>query len=80
MDRINTTLYLFVIALVFTFSGCQSDNNPWSGTQYYEPEIFSNPPQSIYAPNATLLPQRDAKEITGGGSQDAELESILMDL
>jgi len=60
--------------------GCQSQNHPWIGEQYQAPAAYTSPPQSIYAPMPQILPQVDAKQITGDQSTDAELEAILMDL
>ncbi len=65
---------LFAALLV----GCQSQDHPWAGEQYQIPSAYTNPPQSIYAPMPTMLPQVDAKDITGGQSTDAELEAMLM--
>ncbi len=70
----------FAIALLIPMLGCQSESHPWVGKPYQRPGSYVNPPTSIYAPMPSILPAISASDITGDQSQDAELESVLMDL
>jgi hypothetical protein len=80
MARLQLKLLIaFTSLIVALCQGCQTSDHPWAGEQYQIPVAHTNPAQSIYAPMPTILPQVDAKDITGGAS-DADLEAALMDL
>ncbi|MFT5302562.1 MAG: hypothetical protein ACI87E_004115 [Mariniblastus sp.] len=80
MNRIVNLSFAIGILTAGMLLGCKSYRNPWSGTAYQRPGGYVNPPHSIYAPMPSILPSINAKDIVGEGSQDAELESLLMDL
>ena len=74
-------VYLFnlLLAMMVSLVGCQSQSHPWGGEAYQEPTGYTNPPQAIYAPMPTVLPEVNGTAIETDESLEAEFDLLKID-